>query len=126
MSEKPRMNPARRSRNQRTAAVAKPTKLQAPSSKLQRNSKHQAPKQPFRAASDRLAVTGASLVARPASRAALGFGVWDFSGAWCLELGALLIGNTLRLALGQPRSSERAQVGIVTAAGFPASRWPGC
>jgi hypothetical protein len=40
-------------------------KLQAPSSRLQRNFKHQAP-----------------------SIGAVSFGDWSFSGAWSLELGA--------------------------------------
>jgi hypothetical protein len=56
-------------------AVFDAPKLQAPSSKPQRSSKSQTPKQ---SASNAVAI----------QRGALMFGVWNFFGAWSLELGA--------------------------------------
>jgi outer membrane protein, multidrug efflux system len=71
------------------------TKHQAPSTRKAPNLKHQAARTPG------VAAAGQQAVGAWQTRTVLGFGAWNFSGACCLELGALEWGkNTLSLGSG--------------------------
>src|SRR4051812_13877472 len=75
------------------------TKLQTASSKLQRNIKQQAP-------GARLPILGSRSVH-------LLFGIWSFSGAWSLVLGALVLGSA-NIGVGQNLLLSRATVHTVS------------
>src|SRR5690242_18124583 len=66
--------------------LAVPEKLQTPSSKLQRNSKHQIPNT---LAQGMIECRGLSILPATLKKCLLlEFGIWSFFGAWILELGS--------------------------------------
>src|SRR5437899_9667268 len=71
-------------------------KHQAPSTKLQRSSKHQSVAHPI-ASTDCSLVTNRRAIRLTRTAEVLGFGSWSFSGAWILELGAFSPVSSFRI-----------------------------